>query len=113
MLTENAKELTTAASLDTTHGSIASRTDEGVYSTLVRAQSFLLEYFNYIGYEVLLEHVLVKMLNDSLAESFFGHMSELTVGNNLTYLQMAWLMFREAFHYLWVYSLLLRIAVCQ
>ena len=64
-------------------------------------------YFNhpityYIGCEELLEHVLVKMLNYSLAESLFGHMSELTAGNNLTYLQMARFILRETFHYLLV-----------
>ena len=77
MLKENSDECTNAGSLDITHGSMASRTAEGVYGTLVRAQSFLLEYFNYIGCDELLEHVFVKMLNDSLAESFFGHMSEI------------------------------------
>ena len=49
MLVENSKECTSAASLDITHESIASRTAEGVYSTLVREQSFLVEYFNYIA----------------------------------------------------------------
>ena len=39
---------------------------------------------NCMGFEELLEHVLVKMLNDSLAESFFGQISELTAGNNFT-----------------------------
>ena len=81
---------------------MASRIAKGVYSTLVQAQSFLLEYLNFIGCEELPEHVLVKMLNDSFAESFFGHMSELTAGNNLTYLQMARLISKEAFHYLLV-----------
>ena len=43
---------------------------------------------------------MVKMLNDSLAEACFGHITEITSGNNLTFLQMARLLASEAFHYL-------------
>ena len=42
---------------------------------------------------------MVKMLNDSLAEAFFGHITEMISGNNLTFLQMARLLASEAFHY--------------
>ena len=38
---------------------------------------------------MLLRHIMVKMLNDSLAEAFFGHITEMISGNNLTFLQMA------------------------
>ena len=40
------------------------------------------------------------MLNDSLAEAFFGHLTEMIAGNSLTFLQMARLLASEAFHYL-------------
>ena len=42
----------------------------------------------------------MKMLNDSLAEAFFGHLTEMIPGNNLTFMQMARLVASEAFHYL-------------
>ena len=41
---------------------------------------------------------MVKMLNDSLAEAFFGHITEMISGNNLTLLQMARLLASQAFH---------------
>ena len=43
---------------------------------------------------------MVKMLNDSLAEAFFGHITEVISGKNLTFLQMARLLASETFHYL-------------
>ena len=67
----------------------ASRTAQGVFDTLVQGQKFLLQYFARIKHEELLEHILVKLLNDSLAEAFFGHMSEMMANNNLNFLQMA------------------------
>ena len=53
---------------------------------------FLIDYFKHIRHEELLRYIMVKMLNDSLAEMI----SE----NNLTFLQMARLLASEAFHYL-------------
>ena len=83
------KERTGAESLDITHGSMASRTAQGVSDTLVQGQKFLLQYFAHIKHEELLEHILAKLLNDSLAEAFFGHRSEMVASNNLNFLQMA------------------------
>ena len=42
----------------------------------------------------------MKMLNDSLAEVFFGHLTEMIPGNNPTFMQMARLVAIETFHYL-------------
>ena len=60
---------------------------------------FLIDYFKHIRHEELLRH-MVKILNDSLAEAFFGHITEMISGNNLTFLQMARLLASKAFHYL-------------
>ena len=49
-----------------------------------------------------MEHILVKLLNVSLAEAFFGHMSEMVTSINLNFLQMVRLISKEAFHYLLV-----------
>ena len=102
LLIAGCKERTGAESLDITHGSMASRTAQGVFHTLVQGQKFLLHYFARIKHEELLEHILAKLLNDSLAEAFFGHMSEMVASNNLNFLQMAQLISKEAFHYLLV-----------
>ena len=45
---------------------------------------------------------MVKILSDSLAEAFFGHITEMISGNNFTFLQMARLLASEAFHYLMI-----------
>ena len=42
----------------------------------------------------------MKMLSDSLAEAFLGHLTEMIPGNNSTFMQMARLVASEAFHYL-------------
>ena len=61
---------------------------------------FLIHYFKHIRHEELIRYIMVKMLNDSLAEAFFGHITEMISGNYLTFLQMARLLASEAFHYL-------------
>ena len=40
------------------------------------------------------------MLNDSLAEAFFGHLIEMIPGNNSAFMQMVRFVASEAFHYL-------------
>ena len=60
------KERTGTESLDIIHGSMASRTAQGVFGTLVQGQNFLLQYFARIKHEELLERILAKLLNDSL-----------------------------------------------
>ena len=93
-LVESTIERTEAESLDITHGSMASRTDKAVYHTLVEAQKLLLQYFDHVKHS--------ELLNDSLAEAFFGHIAEQVSSNNLTFIQMARLIPKEAFHYLLV-----------
>ena len=81
---------------------MASRTAQAVYHTLVEGQKFLLQYFDHIKHSELLNHILDKLLNDSLAEAFFGHIAEQVSSNNLTFIQMARLIPKEAFHCLLV-----------
>ena len=101
-LIESTVERTGAEGLDITHGSMASRTAQAVYHTLVEGQKFLLQYFDHIKHSELLNHILAKLLNDSLAEAFFGHIAEQVPSNNLTFIQMARLIPKEAFNYLLV-----------
>ena len=68
----------------------------------MEGQKFLLQYFDHIKHSELLNLILAKLLNDSLAEAFFGHIAEQISSNNLTFIQMARLIPREAFHYLLV-----------
>ena len=79
---------------------MASRTAEAVSITLIKGMEFLIDYFKHIRHEELLRHIMVKMLKDSLAEAFFGHITEMISGNNLTFLKIARLLASEAFHYL-------------
>ena len=54
LLIVGCKELTGTESLDITHGSMTSRTAQGVFDTLVQGQKFLLQYFTRIKHEELL-----------------------------------------------------------
>ena len=45
---------------------------------------------------------MAKLLNDSLAEAFFGHIAEQVSSDNLTFIQMARLIPKEASPYLLV-----------
>ena len=99
-IVESYKARTNANALDITHGSMSFRTAEGVYITLLKGLKFLVGYFRHIRHPELLHLILVKMLNDSLAEAFFSHLTEMIPGNNLTFMQMARLAASEAFHYL-------------
>ena len=67
---------------------------------VVEEQEFLPQYFDHIKHHIEpLNHILAKLLNDSLAEAFFGHIAEQVSTNNLTFIQMASLIPKEAFHY--------------
>ena len=99
-IVESCKARTNANALDITHGSMSSRTAEGVYITLLKGLQFLVGFFRHIRHSELLHLILMKMLNDSLAEAFFGHLTEMVPGNNLTFRQMARRVASEAFHYL-------------
>ena len=99
---ESTVERIGAESLDITHRSMASRTAKVVYHTLVEGKTFLLQYFHPIKHSELPNHILSKHLNYSLAEAFFGHIAEQVSSNNLTFIQMAGLIPKEAFHYLLV-----------
>ena len=99
-IVDSCKNRTSASALDITHCSMASRTAEAVFITLIKGMEFLIDYFKHIRDEELLRHIMVKMLNDSLAEAFFGHITETISGNNLTFPQTARLLASEAFHYL-------------
>ena len=99
-IVDSCKNRTSARALDITHCSMASRTDETIFITLIKGMEFLIKYFKHIRHEELLRHIMLKMLNDSLAEAFFGHITDMISGNNLTFLHMARLLASEAFHYL-------------
>ena len=101
-LIESTIERTGAESLDITHGRMGSHTAQAVYHTLVEGQKFLPQYFDHIKHSELLNHILAKLLNDSLAEAFFGHTAKQVSSNNMTFIQMARLIPKEAFHYLLV-----------
>ena len=98
-IVDSCKNRTSASALDITHCSMASKTAEAVFITLIKGMEFLIDYLKHIRHEELLRHIIVKMLNDSLAEAFFGHITEMISGNNLTFLQMARLLASGAFHY--------------
>ena len=97
---DSCKNHTSASALDITHCNMASRTAEAVFITLIKGMEFLIDYFKHIRHEELLRHIMVRMLNDSLAKAFFGHITEMISGNNLTFLQMGRLLASKAFHYL-------------
>ena len=88
-LIESTVESSGEESLDITQGSMASRTAQAVYHTLVEGQQFLLQYFDNIKHSNLLNYILAKLLNDSLAEAFFGQIAEQVSSNTLTFIQMA------------------------
>ena len=70
-IVESYKARTNANALDITHGSMSSRTAEGVYITPLKGLQFLVDYCGHIRHPELLHLILMKILNDSLAEAFF------------------------------------------
>ena len=62
-LITDTRQYTGAVSLDISHGSMASRTAEGFYKTLINGSDYLCDYFVHIGEDELLDLVKVKALN--------------------------------------------------
>ena len=101
-LIESTVERTGAESLDITHGSMASRTAKLFITPLWKDKNSyynILTILNTVNFSTI---SWLKVLNDSLAEGFFGHIAEQVSSNNLTFIQMARLIPKEAFHYLLV-----------
>ena len=93
------RTFTGAVSLDITNGSMASRTAEGFYVTLVNGVQYLSDYFKYTGKENLLNEIKVKTLGTRMIEGFYGHVTEKNPGNNPTVLQFSKRVATEAFHF--------------
>ena len=87
-------------SLDIRNGSMPSKTAAAVTKTLIEGFSYLIEYFKYIERQDILDEIRVKVLNDRLAEAFFGHISEKIEGNNPSCLKLCKRVATEAFHFL-------------
>ena len=77
---------TGAVSLDITSGSMASRTAEGFYVTLVNGVQYLSYYFKNTEEENILSEIKVKTLGTRMIEGFYGHVTEKNPGNNITFL---------------------------
>ena len=75
LITET-RQYTGAVSLDISHGSMASRTAEGFYKTLINGAVYLCDYFIHIGEDELPDLVKVKALRTRMLEGFFGHITE-------------------------------------
>ena len=97
---EETRQYTGAVSLDISHGSMASRTAEGFYKTLVNGANYLREYFIHIGEDDLYDLVKVKALGTRMLEGFFGHITEKIQGNNPTFLEFTKHVATEAFHFI-------------
>ena len=97
---EETRQYTGAVSLDISHGSMASRTAEGFYKTLVNGANYLREYFIHIGEDDLYDLVKVKALRTRMLEGFFGHITEKIQGNNRTFLEFTKHVATEAFHFM-------------
>ena len=87
---------TVAVSLDITSGSMASRTAEEFYVTLVNGVQYLSDYFKYTGKENILSEIKVRTLGTRMIE---GHVTEKNPGNNPTFLQFSKRVATEAFHF--------------
>ena len=99
-LITDTRQYTGAVSLDISHGSMASRTAEGFYKTLINGADFLCDYFVHIGEDELLDLVKVKALGTRMLEGFFGHITEKIQGNNPTFLEFTKHVATEAFHFI-------------
>ena len=86
-----------AVSLDITSGSMASRTAEGFYVTLVNGVQYQSHCFKYTGKENILSEIKVKTLGTRMIEGFYSHVTEKNPGNNPTFLQFSERVATEAF----------------
>ena len=89
---------TGAVSLHISHGSVASRTAEGFYKTLINGAVCI--YFDHIGKDDLLDLVKVKTLWTRMLEGFFGHITEKMQGNIPTFLEFSKRVATVAFHFI-------------
>ena len=85
-------------SLDIRNGLMPSKT-AGATKTLIEGL-YLIEYFKYIERQDILDEIRVKVLNDCLAEAFFGHISEKIEGSNPSCLKLCKRVATKAFHFL-------------
>ena len=99
-LITDSRQYTGAASLDISHGSMASRTAEGFYKTLINGADYLGDYFVHIWEDELLDLVKVKALGTRMLEGFFGHITEKFQGNNPTFLEFTKHVATEAFRFI-------------
>ena len=99
-LITDTRQYTGAVSLDISHGSMASRTAEGFYKTLINGADYLCDYFVHIEEDELLDLVKVKALGTRMLEGFFGHITEKIQGNNPTFLEFTKHVATEAFHFI-------------
>ena len=87
-------------SLDISHGSMPSRTDEGFYKTIINGADYLCDYLKHIGKDDLLDLVKVKTLGTRKLKGFFGHITEKIQGNHPTFLKFSKCVATEAFHFI-------------
>ena len=94
------RQYTGAVLLDIKHGSMASRTAEGFYKTLINGADYLCDYFVHIGEDDLPDLVKVKTPGKRMLEGFCCHITEKIQGNNPTFLEFSKRVPTEAFHFI-------------
>ena len=99
-LIESNKDRLNVQALDITHGSMASRTAEAVYSTAMNSLNYVTDYFKHIRREDIVDKMLIRTFTSRMVEGFFGHITEMIGNNNPNFLEFARLVSRESFHYL-------------
>ena len=80
-LIKSNKDRLNVQALGITHGSMASRTAEAVYSKAVNSLNYVTEYFKHIVGEDGVDKMLIHTFTSHMVEGFFGHITEL-IGNN-------------------------------
>ena len=88
-LTDSNKDRLNVQALDITHGSMASRTAEAVYSTAVNSLNYVTEYFKHIEREDILDKMLIRTFTSRMVEGLFGHITEMIGNNNPNFLEFA------------------------
>ena len=99
-LIESNKDRLNVQALDITHGSMASRTAEAVYSTAVNLLNCITDYFKHIEREDIVDKMLIRAFTSRMVEGYFSHITEMIGNNNPNLLEFARLVSREYFHYL-------------
>ena len=85
-LIESNKDRLNVQALDITHGSMASRKAQAIYSTAVNSLNYVTEYFKHIEREDIVDKMLIR--------------TETIGNNNPNFLEFVKLVSRESFHYL-------------